>query len=124
MEAGHRVKECADRVIDVLVHMVRSLDVLHQVDAIAREGVVNALQQVQRLALIVHGIDEALVQALKHRAAKHGRSAEAEHRALLEQALLKPRRKTFAQALRSMPNVGLDTDFERVDDEGTRRVFD
>jgi plasmid stability protein len=74
--------------------------------------------------LVVRNLDERIVQALKERATKHKRSAEAEHRALLEQALLKPRRRTFAQALASMPNVGTDGDFERVDAEEARRVLD
>ena len=37
--------------------------------------------------LIVRGRDDRLIQALKERAARSGRSAEAEHRAILEQAL-------------------------------------
>ena len=74
--------------------------------------------------LVVRNLDERIVQALKERATKHKRSAEAEHRALLEQALLKPRRKTFAQVLASMPDVGVDGDFERIDAEETRRVLD
>ena len=74
--------------------------------------------------LVVRNLDERIVQALKERATKHKRSAEAEHRALLEQALLKPRRKTFAQVLASMPDVGVDGDFERVDAEEARRVLD
>ena len=37
--------------------LARSFDVLHQVDAIARQRPVNALQDVQRLTLIVHGIE-------------------------------------------------------------------
>lgn len=74
--------------------------------------------------LVVRNLDERIVQALKERATRHKRSAEAEHRALLEQALLKPRRKTFAQALASMPDVGIDGDFERVDAEEARRVLD
>ncbi|HZS83902.1 MAG TPA: hypothetical protein VFA50_13590 [Stellaceae bacterium] len=37
--------------------------------------------------LTVRGVDARLVAALKPRAAKHGRSAEAEHRAILEEAL-------------------------------------
>ena len=75
-------------------------------------------------SLIVRDLDDRIVEALKSLAARHKRSAEAEHRALLEQALFKPRRKTFAEALKQMPNVGLDTDFERMDDEAMRRVFD
>jgi plasmid stability protein len=37
--------------------------------------------------LIVRDLDEAVVAALKARAARHGRSAEAEHRRILEAAL-------------------------------------
>jgi antitoxin FitA len=64
-------------------------------------------------SLVIRNLDTRIVEALKTRAARHGRSAEAEHRALLEQALLKPQRKTLVQALASMPNVGHDTDFKR-----------
>lgn len=63
--------------------------------------------------LIVRNLDDALVQKLKQRAAKHARSAEAEHRAILEAALGGARRKSLASLLASMPNVGLDADFER-----------
>jgi plasmid stability protein len=38
-------------------------------------------------SLIVRNLDEALVHRLKLRAARHGRSAEAEHRAILQEAL-------------------------------------
>ena len=75
-------------------------------------------------SLVVRNLDRRIVEALKTLAARHKRSAEAEHRALLEKALLKPRRKTFAQALASMPDVGRDTDFERVDCETPALVFD
>ena len=37
-------------------------------------------------------------------------SAEAEHRAILEKSLGKTRRRNFAQALLSMPDVGRDKD--------------
>jgi plasmid stability protein len=74
--------------------------------------------------LVVRNLDEEIVQALKERAARHKRSAEAEHRAILEQALLRPRRKSFAQVLASMPDVGRDEDFERVDDAEAPRVLD
>lgn len=67
--------------------------------------------------LVVRNLDDQIVQALKERATRHRRSAEAEHRAILEQVLLRPRRKSFAQVLASMPAVGRDEDFERVDDE-------
>ena len=75
--------------------------------------------------LVVRNLDPRIVDALKQRAARHGRSAEAEHRALLEELLLRPRGKSFAEALASMPNVGEDEDFERVQDPIERnRVFD
>ena len=38
-------------------------------------------------ALVVRGLDEDLVHRLKLRAARHKRSAEAEHREILKQAL-------------------------------------
>ena len=75
--------------------------------------------------LLVRGVDEAIVRALKERAGMHGRSAEAEHRDILATALARPRRRSFAEALASMPNVGIDTDFERVSGLGEApRVFD
>ncbi len=75
-------------------------------------------------SLVVRNLDQHIVDALKQRAARHGRSAEAEHRALLEASLLKPTAKSFAQALKSMPQVGQDADFARVEDEnGHNDVF-
>ena len=63
--------------------------------------------------LLVRGVDDSLVAALKARAARHKRSAEAEHREILAAALARPRRRSFAEVLAGMPNVGLDADFER-----------
>jgi plasmid stability protein len=67
--------------------------------------------------LVVRNLDQRIVDALKQRAARYGRSAEAEHRLLLEEALLGPDKKTFAQLLAAMPNVGRDSDFDRVDED-------
>ena len=75
-------------------------------------------------SLIVRNVDKAIMQSLKERAARHGRSMEAEHRAILAEVLLKPRRRSLAQVLASMPNVGQDADFERVQDGTADRVFD
>ena len=47
------------------------------------------------------------------RAARRNHSAEQEHREILTQALLRPRRRTLAEVLAAMPDVGEDTDFER-----------
>jgi plasmid stability protein len=75
--------------------------------------------------LLVRGIDDALVAALKARAARHKRSAEAEHRAILAAALAAPRRRSFAEALACIPNVGRDEDFERLAEEAeASRVVD
>ena len=67
-------------------------------------------------SLVVRNLDPRIVEALKQRAARHGRSAEAEHRALLEAALLRPKGRSFAEVLATIPNVGRDEDFERVED--------
>ena len=63
--------------------------------------------------LMVRNLTEDLVKALKRRAAKHNRSAEQEHREILEAALKGPRRRGIAEVLSSMPNVGEDQDFVR-----------
>ena len=73
--------------------------------------------------LVVRNLDESIVQALKARAARHGRSAESEHRALLEASLLKTRRRSLADVLSAMPDVGRDEDFSRHQDEDARDVF-
>ena len=75
--------------------------------------------------LIVRGVNEALVRALKARAGALGRSAEAEHREILAAALVGPRKRSFAEVLAAMPDVGRDADFERVQSNGEPpRVFD
>jgi plasmid stability protein len=63
--------------------------------------------------LIVRNIEEQLVQELKLRAAKNARSAEEEHRQILQRALSSERLGSSLKALLSeMPNVGADDDFE------------
>ena len=85
---------------------------------IAAEGVAVA-------DLLVRGVEEAVVKALKKRAGAHGRSAEAEHRAILAAALLTPARRPLAELLASMPEVGRDDDFERQPDGAPEtNVFD
>jgi antitoxin FitA len=64
--------------------------------------------------LLVRGVDQELVRALKEQAGAHGRSAEAEHREILAAALARPRRRSFAEVLAAIPNVGCDADFERL----------
>lgn len=64
--------------------------------------------------LIVRNVEEALVRELKKQAAKHNRSAEQEHREILRRALLGPTRRSLAEVLSAMPNVGDDADFVRL----------
>jgi len=66
--------------------------------------------------LIVRDIDESLVRALKQRAARHGRSAEAEHREILASVLRRPRKRHLAEALAAIPDAGRDEDFVRLED--------
>jgi plasmid stability protein len=69
--------------------------------------------------LIVRNLEEEVVQALKIRAARHGRSAEAEHREILREALLPAQpKKTLKNLLLAMPADGEDADFERNPDHG------
>ena len=75
--------------------------------------------------LLVCGVDDDLFQALKKRAGAHGRSQEAELRAILAAALLTPPRRNLAQLLAAMPEVGVDADFQRRDDQrAAADVFD
>lgn len=74
--------------------------------------------------LLVRGVDEALVRALKERAGAHGLSAEAEHRQILEAALSRPKKRSFVESLKAIPDVGTDADFERVQTDKVARVFD
>jgi plasmid stability protein len=74
--------------------------------------------------LLVRNIDDDIAQALKRRASRHGVSAEAEHRRILEQALRQPHKKGFLEVLAQMPDVGRDEDFARHQDEDATKVFD
>jgi len=68
---------------------------------------------------VVRNIEEEVVRALKLRAASSGRSAEAEHREILRQALLPEKdRRSFKDFLLSMPDVLDDADLERIVDYG------
>jgi antitoxin FitA len=69
--------------------------------------------------LLVRDIETDVVRELKVRAARHGRSAEEEHRQILRKAL-KPVRpgQSLKAMLLAMPEVGEDRDFERPEDRG------
>lgn len=69
--------------------------------------------------LLVRGIEGEVVRELKIRAARHGRSAEEEHRQILREALrpVGPA-QSLKELLLAMPDVGEDRDFARPEDRG------
>jgi plasmid stability protein len=74
--------------------------------------------------LTLHDVEEELVEELKSRAARNGRSAEEEHRQILRSAL-EPRKEprlSFHEHLSRMPGGGEDSDFERIG--GSEREID
>lgn len=71
--------------------------------------------------LIVRNLEESVVKALRERAARKGRSTEAEHREILRDALVANRRRTSLKSLlQSMPDAGSDADFARPRARGRR----
>jgi plasmid stability protein len=74
--------------------------------------------------LIVRNVDDEIANALKMRASRHGISAEAEHRRILEQALKRPKKRSFLEVLSQIPEVGTDEDFARVQDQQAPNPFD
>ncbi|HYQ79263.1 MAG TPA: hypothetical protein VEP91_09195 [Solirubrobacterales bacterium] len=69
--------------------------------------------------LLVRDIESDVVRELKLRAARHGHSAEEEHRQILRAALYADGpAKPLKELLLEMPDVGEDRDFERPDDRG------
>ena len=79
------------------------------IDNEAPNDIIDIKQQMAQL--IVRELEESVVRALKARAAKKGVSAEAEHRAILREVLLRRSSRSFKEALLAMPNVGDDADF-------------
>lgn len=73
--------------------------------------------------LLVRNLDEEIVTRLRQRAAKHRRSTEAEHREILREVLLPPRRRpSLKEHLLAMPDVGGDQDFERPPDRPRKGI--
>jgi plasmid stability protein len=60
--------------------------------------------------LAVVSIEDELVAALERRAARNGRSLEAEHREILRE-VLREESPSFKELLVDMPDVGEDADF-------------
>jgi len=74
--------------------------------------------------LLVRNLDDTVVARLKARARAHGRSAEAEHRAILE-AALRPRGmsgKELLEIMRSGPKV--DLEIPDLNEEARVATFD
>ena len=66
--------------------------------------------------LIVRKLSDRVVRRLKERAASNGRSAEEEHRIILQESLVGPvggAHKTLKDHLLGMPDIGDDADFVR-----------
>ncbi|MCZ0945130.1 MAG: hypothetical protein OXJ53_18920 [Gammaproteobacteria bacterium] len=71
--------------------------------------------------LQVRNLDDGLVRRLKHRAARNGRSAEAEHREILRQALsaeVEPSFAELAAKLRELTRGRRHTPAELLQREG------
>ncbi|HPY39667.1 MAG TPA: DNA-binding protein [Thiolinea sp.] len=64
--------------------------------------------------LIVRNLEPEIIDALKQRAARNGHSAEMEHRIILREVLGALKKRSLAEVLSAMPDVGNDEDFERV----------
>jgi plasmid stability protein len=69
--------------------------------------------------LLVRDIESDVVRELKIRAARHGHSAEEEHRQILRNALRgQGSARSLKELLLEMPDAGEDRDFERPQDRG------
>jgi plasmid stability protein len=72
-------------------------------------------------SLHVRNLDDELIARLKRRAARHGRSTEAEHREILRQALateVEPSFDTLAAELRKLTSGRKQTPSEKLLREG------
>jgi antitoxin FitA len=72
--------------------------------------------------LLVRNVHPRVVAALKTRAASHGRSAEAEHREILEDVLLGSQAEDFKTYLRALPETPAFT-LTRSRDRGRQTVL-
>jgi plasmid stability protein len=82
-------------------------------------AIIDSMKTRRMTQLIVRNLEEEVVRELKIQAARHGRSAEAEHREILREALLpEKKRRPVKEVLLAMPPVGEDSDFERIPDRG------
>ena len=71
--------------------------------------------------LYLQNLDDDLIERLRYRAARHGRTTDAEHREILREALSAPTTSSFetqAAALRSMTKGRNHTPSEQLLEEG------
>ena len=79
-----------------------------------RSGVIIDIILLEMAQLLVKGLDNEVVKALKQKGAEEGISVEEAHRRLLRAALLAPEpKKSFKEFLLEMPEGGEDSVFER-----------
>jgi antitoxin FitA len=71
----------------------------------AGDAIIDSMAQ-----LLVRDLDDELVAALRKRAAKHGRSVEAEHREILKSALRKRPARDLKEMLLAIPRSESDED--------------
>ena len=77
--------------------------------------------------LIVRKLDNELIKRLKLRAAKHGRSVEAEHRAILQSVVMDETPVNFKDWLLALPDLDIELSIERDNKDKGRdvtRLFD
>lgn len=84
-------------------------------DPVDRPGVLSLIARGSAMAqLVVRKLETKVVMELRKRAARSGRSMEAEHREILRAVLLAARGKeSLKELLLLMPAVGQDSDFAR-----------
>jgi plasmid stability protein len=97
-----------------VIHSAITFDLHPYGVCIPAEGLLAAGGDRNVAQLMVRNVDDAVVRELKKRAARRNHSAEQEHREILGQALLRPRRRSLAEVLAAMPDAGKDADFERL----------
>lgn len=87
-------------------------------DLSSKRAIIDSMKKLSN-QLIVRNLEEEVVRELRLRAARHGRSAEAEHREILRQVLLPSKDKpSIKEHLLAIPPGGQDADFERSPDHG------
>jgi len=77
-------------------------------------AIIDSVRKAQA-QLIVRKLEPEIVAELRKRAARRGRSMEAEHREILRTALQRDKaRRSLKALLLEMPAAGTDSDFRRI----------